>query len=130
MGSSPFVQMDFKRGIESISYAGEPSREVGTNPQRPILSEKPVPSRLAALFNGRSVDDFLMQSLDPKGRTGTLLGNDSIGGHLKNVASRLRDLREAYPRRDEAFQQALAQLEEEQQNHELLTAMRRTMIAG
>ena len=99
--------LDFRTGIEKVSYAASGQSAPTLPLNRPSMSEQAVPSKLAGLFQDQAVDLFLADSLRPKEMTSALLGSASYGEHLLKMRGRLRDLRAAYPRRDEAFQAGL-----------------------
>ncbi len=122
--------LDFRTGIERVSYAASGQSDPTLPLNRPALSEQAVPSKLAGLFQDKAVDLYLTDSLRPAEMTGSLLGSASYGEHLTNLRGRLRDLRAGYPRRDEAFQAGLKLLEEDCENLQLLEALRRVMIGG
>jgi hypothetical protein len=122
--------LDFRTGIERVSYAASGQSDPTLPLNRPALSEQAVPSKLAGLFQDKAVDLFLTDSLRPAEMTGSMIGSASYGDHLTNLRGRLRDLRAGYPRRDEAFQSGLKLLEEDCENLELLEALRRVMIGG
>ena len=122
--------LDFRTGIERVSYAATGQSDPTLPLNRPALSEQAVPSKLAGLFQDQAVDLFLADSLRPKEMTSSLLGSASSGEHLLKMRGRLRDLRAAYPRRDEAFQAGLKLIEEDCENLQLLDALRRVMIGG
>jgi hypothetical protein len=122
--------LDFRTGIERVSYAASGQSDPTLPLNRPALSEQAVPSKLAGLFQDKAVDLFLTDSLRPAEMTGSMIGSASYGDHLTNLRGRLRDLRSGYPRRDEAFQSGLKLLEEDCENLELLEALRRVMIGG
>lgn len=122
--------LDFRTGIERVSYAASGQRDPSLPINRPALSEQAVPSKLAGLFQDKAVDLFLADSLRPRELTAALLGSASYGEHLGRLRDRLRDLRAGYPKRDEAFQSALKLLEEDCENLQLLDALRRVMIGG
>jgi hypothetical protein len=122
--------LDFRTGIERVSYAATGQSDPTLPVNRPALSEQVVPSKIAGLFQDKAVDLFLTDSLRPAETTGSLLGSASYSEHLGNLRSRLRDLRAGYPRRDEAFQEGLKLLEEDCENLQLLDALRRVMIGG
>lgn len=122
--------LDFRTGIEKVSYAASGQSAPTLPLNRPALSEQAVPSKLAGLFQDKAVDLFLADSLRPGEMTGVLLGSASYGEHLANLRRRLGDLRAGYPRRDEAFQAGLKLLEEDCENLQLLDALRRVMIGG
>lgn len=122
--------LDFRTGIERVSYAATGQSDPTLPLNRPALSEQAVPSKLAGLFQDKAVNLFLTDSLRPREMTAALLGSASYGEHLANVRRRLRDLRAGYPRRDEAFQAGLKLLEEDCENLQLLDALRRVMIGG
>jgi hypothetical protein len=122
--------LDFRTGIERVSYAASGQSDPTLPLNRPALSEQAVPSKLAGLFQDKAVDLFLTDSLRPAEMTGSMIGSESYGDHLTNLRGRLRDLRAGYPRRDEAFQAGLKLLEEDCENLQLLEALRRVMIGG
>jgi hypothetical protein len=122
--------LDFRTGIERVSYAATGQSDPTLPLNRPALSEQAVPSKLAGLFQDKAVDLFLTDSLRPKEMTAALLGAASYGEHLGQLRDRLRDLRAGYPRRDEPFQAGLKLLEEDCYNLQLLDALRRVMIGG
>ena len=122
--------LDFRTGIERVSYAATGQSDPTLPLNRPALSEQAVPSKLAGLFQDQAVDLFLADSLRPKEMTSSLLGSASSGEHLLKMRGRLRDLRAAYPRRDEAVQAGLKLIEEDCENLQLLDALRRVMIGG
>jgi|694.fasta_scaffold56106_5 hypothetical protein len=122
--------LDFRSGIEKVSYAASGQSAPTLPLNRPALSEQAVPSKLAGLFQEQDVDLFLTDSLRPRELTGALIGSASYGQHLSNLRQRLRDLRAGYPRRDEAFQSGLKLVEEDCENLQLLDALRRVMIGG
>jgi hypothetical protein len=122
--------LDFRTGIERVSYAASGQSDPTLPLNRPALSEQAVPSKLAGLFQDKAVDLFLTDSLRPAEMTGSMIGSASYGDHLTNLRGRLRDLRAGYPRRDEAFQSGLKLLEEDCENLQLLEALRRVMIGG
>lgn len=122
--------LDFRTGIERVSYAASGQGDPTLPINRPALSEQAVPSKLAGLFQDKAVDLFLTDSLRPSEMTAALLGSASYGEHLGRLRNRLRDLRAGYPKRDEAFQSGLKLLEEDCENLQLLEALRRVMIGG
>jgi len=122
--------LDFRTGIERVSYAATGQSDPTLPLNRPALSEQAVPSKLAGLFHEKAVDLFLTDSLRPKEMTSALLGAASYGEHLAKMRGRLRELRAGYPRRDEVFQAGLKLLEEDCENLQLLDALRRVMIGG
>lgn len=128
--STPSSPMDFRTGVERVSYAASGQTDPTLPSNRPSLSEQAVPSRLAGLFADRSIENYLTDALRPRESTSGLLGTSSYGGHLANLQGKLNDLRAAYPRRDDAFQTGLRQLGEDQENIQLLEALRRVMIGG
>lgn len=122
--------LDFRTGIEKVSYAasGQSSPTLPLN--RPSMSEQAVPSKLAGLFQDQAVDLFLTDSLKPREMTMNLIGAGTYSQHLANLGTRLRELRPGYPRRDEAFQSGLGLLDEDNENLQLLEALRRVMVGG
>ncbi len=128
--SSSSGALDFRTGIERVSYAATGQSAPTLPLNRPALSEQAVPSKLAGLFQEQAVDLFLTDSLRPDEMTGSLIGASSYGEHLANLRGRLRDLRAGYPRRDEAFQSGVKLLDEDCENLQLLDALRRVMIGG
>jgi hypothetical protein len=123
--------LDFRTGIERVSYAatGQSSPTLPLN--RPALSEQAVPSKLARLFEDRAVDGFLTESLRPGEATGAIVSEAaSYSAHLRRLRERLRNLRSGYPRKDESFQSGIKLLDEDCENIELLEAMRRVMVGG
>jgi hypothetical protein len=89
--------LDFRTGIERVSYAATGQSDPTLPLNRPALSEQAVPSKLAGLFQDQAVDLFLADSLRPKEMTSALLGSASYGEHLLKMRGRLRDLRAALP---------------------------------
>jgi hypothetical protein len=122
--------LDFRTGVERVSYAASGQSAPSLPLNRPALSEQAVQSKLASLFSDRAVESFLTDSLRPGESTGNLVSGGSYSGHLRHLRERLRDLRAGYPRRDEAFQSGLKLLDEDCENIELLEAMRRIMVGG
>ena len=122
--------LDFRTGIEKVSYAasGQSSPTLPLN--RPSMSEQAVPSKLAGLFQDQAVDLFLADSLKPREMTTNLIGAGTYSQHLENLGTRLRELRRGYPRRDGAFESGLALLDEDNENLQLLEALRRVMVGG
>ncbi len=122
--------LDFRTGIERVSYAasGQSSPTLPLN--RPALSEQAVPSKLSRLFEDRAVDAFLTESLRPGESTGSIVMEASYSSHLRKLRERLRNLRSGYPRKDESFQSGIKLLDEDCENIELLEAMRRVMVGG
>jgi hypothetical protein len=128
--TNPTGALDFRTGIEKVSYAASGQSAPTLPLNRPSMSEQAVPSKLASLFQDQAVDLFLTDSLKPREMTASLIGATSYSQHLANLSGRLRDLRPGYSRRDEAFQSGLALLQEDCENLQLLEALRRVMIGG
>ena len=122
--------LDFRTGIEKVSYAATGQSAPSLPVNRPSMSEQAVPSKLAGLFQDQAVDLFLTDSLKPREMTGSLLGAVTYSQHLSNLSGRLQNLRAGYPRRDGEFQSGLSLLKEDCENLQLLEALRRVMIGG
>ena len=122
--------LDFRTGIENVSYAASGKSAPSLPLNRPSLSEQAVPSKLSGLFLEKGVETHLLDSLKPKEMTTALLSGTTYTQHLSNLRGCLEDLKKGYPRSAEAFQSGIKLVDEVCEDMQLLEVMRRVLVGG